>query len=630
MERESNLSYEGEAIMPKRLIALLFMSIMLIHPAVAQNVRAVVVNDNANIRLFPAIGAEVIDTVEAGFVFEVITGRSGDGDWLRVEYFGSEGWVNLTPIVILEGDINALPTADPRSIPFGGLDAPRAGFTSQLGRVSGRATDGLRIRTGPSRAYPTIDNINFNEAFTITGRNAANSWYQVNYDGTLGWVAAAFVELINGNFNEIPIGGIVAEQPIPQEDNLDSYVATLQFMLDRVIIAQGSLAEIRTEWTDAALQGRAFCQGYPARPSDFNIPVPLLAAYFDPLNDLLQTFNDAAFNTRQAIDLFIAVCNQPGTGNPVGQATVIGALDFINTAEQQFASVRQRLEALIPEFQLEPDECLVDYNRRAEVLPVIELDVIYLDEFTGRLNARGYCFDALATQLLDFQTLPIPPSELEIFISLSPLEDPSNFIFVNQGQPGERQGIGPIEIPRSGRYLVLIADLGGEGREPIGEYAFRITNRSFLTFVPFLAYDPETATIFLARNPAQDAVVAPTAVPNEVCPSTAFTCDQLFTCGEAQACLAAGNFSLDDDNDGIPCELLCTQQVIANPTATPTSNLGGGNPANCPSTALTCLQLFTCQEARDCLAAGNTSLDPDGNGIPCETEQLCTGGANAN
>lgn len=618
--------------MQKRLIALLFIStvfVLLISTVTAQNVRAVVVNDNANIRLFPAIGAEVIDTVEVGFVFEFITARSGDGDWLRVNYFGSEGWVNLTPIRIVDGDINSLPTADPRSMPFGGLDAPRAGFTTQLGRMSGRATDGLRIRSGPSRAYPTIDNINFNEAFTITGRNAANSWYQVNYEGTLGWVAAAFVELINGNFSEIPIGGIVAEQPIPQEGNFDSYVATLQFMLDRVIIAQGSLTTIRAEWTDAALQGRAFCQGYPARPSDFTIPTPVLAAYFDPLNDLLITFNDGAFNTRQAIDLFIAVCNQPGTGNPVGQATVIGGLNFINTAEQQFASVRSRLEALIPEFELGPDECLVDYNNRAEILPVIELDVIYLDEFTGRLNARGYCFDTLATQLLDFQTLPIPPAEsdLEIFISLSPLEDPANFIFVNRAPAGERQNIGPIEIPKSGRYLVIIADPGSEGRAPVGEFAFRFTNRSFLSFVPFLTYDPETATVFLSPNPAENAAIIDNQETEEVCPSTAFTCDQLFTCGEAEACLAAGNFSLDADNNGIPCESnLCTDGGTSDDT-NDDNNGGGdnnivGNPANCPSTALTCQQLFTCQEAQDCLAAGNASLDPDNDGIACNPE-LC-------
>jgi hypothetical protein len=53
------------------------------------------------------------------------------------------------------------------------------------------------------------------------------------------------------------------------------------------------------------------------------------------------------------------------------------------------------------------------------------------------------------------------------------------------------------------------------------------------------------------------------------------------------------------------------------PTITPTSNVGV-----CPSTAFTCSQLFTCQEAYACLAVGNFSLDPDGDGIPCEDAPL--------
>jgi hypothetical protein len=49
---------------------------------------------------------------------------------------------------------------------------------------------------------------------------------------------------------------------------------------------------------------------------------------------------------------------------------------------------------------------------------------------------------------------------------------------------------------------------------------------------------------------------APISTPSGpvVCPSTAFTCQQLFSCAEAQACLAAGNRTLDPDNDNIPCE----------------------------------------------------------------------------
>ncbi|MBZ0289116.1 MAG: excalibur calcium-binding domain-containing protein, partial [Anaerolineae bacterium] len=82
-----------------------------------------------------------------------------------------------------------------------------------------------------------------------------------------------------------------------------------------------------------------------------------------------------------------------------------------------------------------------------------------------------------------------------------------------------------------------------------------------------LGIDPVTGQVVV--NPVQAVT---TAVPGLIvtatvgaggttCPSLGFTCSQLFTCQEARACLAAGNFSLDPDNDGIPCEdvpLNCT------------------------------------------------------------------------
>lgn len=42
------------------------------------------------------------------------------------------------------------------------------------------------------------------------------------------------------------------------------------------------------------------------------------------------------------------------------------------------------------------------------------------------------------------------------------------------------------------------------------------------------------------------------------CPSTNYTCGSgLLTCEQAYACLAAGNGSLDNDGDGVPCESIC-------------------------------------------------------------------------
>ena len=591
-------------------------------------IRAVVVNEHQNIRVSPALGATVIATVEAGYVFDSINARSGDNQWLRIQYQCEEGWINLAPLVILEGDINSLPTADPRSVPYGGFDSPRSGFTDQQGPVQAAATDGLRVRSGPSRAYPTLANINFNQAFTISGRTDCGNWYQVVFEGTLGWVSSAFLRIISGDVNQTPVGGIVAQSVPPSGESFNDYVATLKLMRDRIILAQDSLNRIRAAWTDAALMGRAICQAYPPQPSDIHVPVPMLAAFYVPLNTLVNDFNDAMFNTRQAIDIFIEVCNQPGTANPVGQATVQGALGIVNLAEQQYASLLQRLNELIPSDELGPNECLLLYNNKTEVVPRVNIGTIYLDSFTRRTYARGYCFDAIEAQILTLQVLPIPESDLEIFLSISLLNDPANFEVVDSGKDGESITVGPIIIDTSGTYLLILADLGGEGRLPVGDYAFLITDLTFGGITPRLVWDAATGSVTF-----QDLTLSTptfpgglpgvgtggTTSPDVVCPSLSFTCDDFFTCEEAQACYNAGNYLLDDEDNvlnGVPCEQsvcfgrgLPIEPTAIVPTATP--------PGGCPDINATCEQL-TAAEVVACYNAGNIGLDSNNNGIACE------------
>ncbi len=545
--------------MRKNIIGWLFiigLTVVGLGSSQAQSgVQAVVINDLLNIRLAPAIGAGVVDTVEAGFVFDRIDARSGDNQWLRVDYLCQQGWINLTPVLILEGDISSLPTADPRSIPFGGFEAPRAGFTTQGGSLIGRATDGLRVRSGPSTAYPTLSNINFNQQFTLTGRNRCASWVQVSFEGTLGWVSASFIELASpGNLLDLPEGGIVAEELLPQVDGDQEYFATLALMLGRLNLAQQSLDSIRASWTDSALTGRAICQDYPPRPSDYSIATPLLAANYGVLEPLRIDYNAAMKDIRDAIDLFIQVCNQPGTGNPVGQSTVEGALNMLNRADQTVLSLRQRLTALVPDLTPDIDECLLVYNRSAEILPVVTTGVVLADSITRRTFARGYCFYGIEGQLVNLQVLPIPPSQLKTFLAISALDNPTDFIAINEGTPGVRQTVGPITLPITGAYLIIIADLQEESdaRISFGDFAFLLSDLTFGTSTRSLAYDDATNSIIL-----EDAVsfsFAPAEDVNAVCPSLSFTCSQLFSCAEATACLQAGNFSLDGDADGIPCE----------------------------------------------------------------------------
>jgi uncharacterized protein YraI len=523
--------------------------------ALAQSgVRAVTLNDNTNIRLAPAFGADILATVPAGQFFDVVTARSPDGDWIRIDYLGNEGWVHTAPLSILAGDVRLLPVADPRTIPFGGFAAPRSGQSPQVGPVSGVTTHNVHLRAGPSTAYPSLAHLWHDTPISLTGRTAASNWYQANFEGLLGWVSATYVTVFGAQGVEgLPVDGIVATSPPISNDTRDAYITQLTFMRERVDAAQVSLDQIRGMWTDASIAGRTTCQSFPAQPSDMQIAQPLLAAFYPTLNPLLRDFNAAMVDIRLAINLYIEACNQPGSGNPIGVATVQGALEVVNRADSMLSSLRQRLNDLIPDFG--EGRCVFTFNGQTETMPNISLGVVYREQFTARDFIKGYCLPVEAGRRLNIQAISLPGGNIVQYIAISPLADPTTFLKAGQSGIGGDITVSPIDIPYAGVYLMVYADQGQGLRDepPQGETAFVVTDITSGN-APTLIYDAALGAVQYSFG-----TVTTTPVPGQVCPSLAFTCQQLFTCAEAQACLAAGNFSLDPDNNGIPCEPeLCT------------------------------------------------------------------------
>jgi hypothetical protein len=405
--------------------------------------------------------------------------------------------------------------------------------------------------------------------FPLLGRTANNAWLQVNFNGTLGWLVTEWVEIQNGaSIIDLPIDGVVASAAPQSADTTDNYMGTLKFMLARIDLAQPSLDSIRGTWTTVALGQRSACQNFPARPSDMNIANPLLAAFYPTLNPLLTDFNAAMANVRSAIDLWLEACRQPSPANGViGQATVQGALNIIQTADGQFADLRRRLNELIPpDVTLGADECLFTFKEQFDVLKIITKGQLVLDAFDNRKNATGYCIDVNAGDALRIEVLKVSGS-LEPFVSFSPLDNPTQFQATGRAITGQNLlSLGPILISQPGRYLIVLSN-SGETAAP-GSYALLVSNIAGLTTIgPGLGIDPATGSVVVnpvqASSTAIPGLVPTSGVPSSgtTCPSLAFSCSQLFTCQEAHACLSAGNFGLDADSDGIPCEetpLNCT------------------------------------------------------------------------
>jgi uncharacterized protein YraI len=78
------------------------------------------------------------------------------------------------------------------------------------------ATGALNVRNAPSAVGTTIlTKIFEGETYAILGRNAQNSWLQLNVNGTIGWVNGAFVR--RANAENIPVvDGTPTQQPTPQ------------------------------------------------------------------------------------------------------------------------------------------------------------------------------------------------------------------------------------------------------------------------------------------------------------------------------------------------------------------------------------------------------------------------------
>ncbi|PJF22432.1 MAG: hypothetical protein CUN56_06020 [Phototrophicales bacterium] len=541
----------------RKLVLFCFMLLMLplaINQAQGR-VRAVVTSEIANIRIIPAIGAEVLGSVQAGYVIDPATGRSADNVWLRFDFAGGEGWIHTSTLSILEGDINSLPVADPRSIPYGGWEAPRAGLTNATGSIQARVTDWLRIRSGPSTGYVVLANAPINSTVYVLGRTANSNWLQVNFEGTLGWAFFQYLELPTGVvLGNLPIDGIIADEVPSAGSGADDYFGTLELMRARLDLAQPSLDQIRAMWTDAALTGRASCTPYPAQPSNFNIPQPLLAAYYNTLNPLITEFNDAMFNVRYAIDLFIEVCNQPGTANPVGQATAQGALEVVSLADRQFIELRRRLNELIPVDPGVGDGCAFAYNGLAQVLTFINIGELKLDTLQNGKLAVGFCFDAFAGQQLYFAVQQREGSNGTPLVAVSPYDNPANFLGVAQTGAGSLNvTLGPITIPTTGRYLFVVGNItypdDGPLQSQLGVLIYDATST-----IGGLSLDPVTGEIVVVINiPAISPAPTSPASP-AVCPNPSATCAELFTCEQAYACLNLGNFGLDADSDGVPCE----------------------------------------------------------------------------
>ncbi|MEM6283806.1 MAG: SH3 domain-containing protein [Chloroflexota bacterium] len=604
-------------------------------------VRVVVDRDFVNIRRVPALGAEVVGSANVRTVF-IVDAISTDSEWYRIRFAGNEAWVSVAVVTVLEGNVAALPVRDPRFIPFGGPEAPRAGFTEQTSDIIGRLADsGLRVRTGPGVAYREIANAPRFAALPLLGRSADSQWVQVNFDGILGWVTAEFVTILGGRtITELPVGGIVADAPPLEDTDQNDLFGTLRFLRERIDLAQPSLDTQRQVWTSAALGVVPPCGGYPPRPSNANIPTDLRARYGDTLEPLLRDFNRAMENVRNAIDLQVEVCSRGGSDVVLISVPVVsGGLEFVDDADILFVSLRRRIDELLPE--IGPNDCIFEFAGRVDVLPLFPQLAVIEDRFTEDDLAIGYCFDASPLNIgyLEVATFG---TNYDTIIAISPLGNPTDFLStasISASLTPSGTILNPIEFPFEGRYLLLLSADTEPGVVPTGQYA--------LTLLDVALVQPSGALITYEA----DGTLVRNVVPVTLADGTVVGGQIVGDVGEGSTVTnnsgVAINVFLDPDetsavvgqlqagetvpaiglaegfgfiqvalSDGVTGFVQESAVTFINAQTTVTDGT-----VACPGVFLTCNDLLSCAEVQACVDAGSTLLDTNGNGIACDADE---------
>ncbi|MDQ7025868.1 MAG: SH3 domain-containing protein [Anaerolineae bacterium] len=167
-------------------------------PAIPQGaLTAIVIRAGVlNVRDAPSIGGNRIGRILRGQAYQVV-GRDPDARWFLLELGGFQGWASGYYLFINGNEFNA-PVRSATSA-FG---IP-AGFNDTGVIVQTRAT--MRLRANPNITSAQIGRVTWGAFLPVAGRTAAGDWYQVLWKGTIGWVFTGFSDVVQGNYNDIPI-----------------------------------------------------------------------------------------------------------------------------------------------------------------------------------------------------------------------------------------------------------------------------------------------------------------------------------------------------------------------------------------------------------------------------------------
>jgi len=98
-------------------------------------------------------------------------------------------------------------------------DTPPAAIEPPASDASVTVLGEMNVRSGPGEEYNRIGGATEGEEFDITGKSEDGDWWQIDFDGEIGWIYAPFVTATNAE-NVSVVGDSMSETPTSETETV--------------------------------------------------------------------------------------------------------------------------------------------------------------------------------------------------------------------------------------------------------------------------------------------------------------------------------------------------------------------------------------------------------------------------
>ncbi|MGB1286032.1 MAG: SH3 domain-containing protein [Aggregatilineales bacterium] len=148
------------------------------------------------VREAPSLGGQVLGRILRGQTYQVV-GRSPDAYWFLLQLSDRQAWAYGYYLFINGNEFTAPIAGASPAFEF----PPGISGTGVLLQTSA----GIKLRGEPNTITPQTGRIPWGSFLPVIGRLPDNSWYQVVWKGSVGWVFGGYIRVIYGDLAIVPV-----------------------------------------------------------------------------------------------------------------------------------------------------------------------------------------------------------------------------------------------------------------------------------------------------------------------------------------------------------------------------------------------------------------------------------------